>query len=340
MKLAIEYLKELGAGTEPNMYHNFDNDLILYYIENNRIMTRRFIGYNSGLIPDNWSELGSCRPEGQINKLRIKKLSHHGSYGFCNLGTSCAFVNYNLDIMLNRIVNGNSYDDIDFSILGAIVTGHDLTFLPGMRDGLVDSETIDGTLDLCRELDERSFTLELQVQEEDDNLLDSYIDSICDLFYRDEPGLLRLDTFPPGTRLSCQLNGEISINLTMGYCQMSIPLLATDPVLYHDGDLFTLIGNGIAVNEGNMIIKPIFTLTGPASNPKIYVGDTYFEYTGIISSASTLVVDCLNEKAYIGGGNALKYSNRQFPVLVPGNNNVSCTSGSLVTEWRSALLSI
>ncbi len=338
MIFSIESVVNLGKGTHPNIVHDVNNDLLLYYIEDDRVKMRKFTGYFSGAIQTPGTDM-NIRDD-NIGHIRLKKLAHHGAYGFCSIGTYHAFVTYNLDIALQRSIVEDSFDFIEFSSFGAIVTGCDLTFMASTVDGIVESDTIDGSFDLASQLSERNFNLTVMVAPDDPSKLDEYVQNLCLLFYKDGPGLLRLEKFPAGTMMICELNGEISTAFTPGYCELSIPLVCTSGVLYQDGDEVILKGDGRAFNSGNISVGPIFTLQGPASHPYIYIGDTYFEYTGEVAAGANLIVDCENKMAYIDGANALKFSNREFPVLKPGENTISHTSGTLVTQWRPAFLSI
>ena len=80
-------------------------------------------------------------------------------------------------------------------------------------------------------------------------------------------------------------------------------------------------------NQGLEIAKPIITLYGSGNIEIAINGSTIFEYT-FPSGETSVVVDSLQEEAYLNG----IYKNRnmlgEFPKLNPGNNTITWT-GSL-----------
>jgi len=116
--------------------------------------------------------------------------------------------------------------------------------------------------------------------------------------------------------------------------QATVPLKMVDPFGYSHQK--TLTGSGIAINNGNIETYPVFRI--PAStNPVIKVGTTVLSYTGTVSAGNTLVIDCLNQTAFIGSANVLRNVSGNFPVLEVGDNTVTAPSGTL-TIWKDRYL--
>lgn len=109
-------------------------------------------------------------------------------------------------------------------------------------------------------------------------------------------------------------------------------------------------GQLLAENNGNVTTYPVFTITGPGSNPSIFNATTNqtisFAYT--LAAGETLVVDTLNRTVMLNGTtnrySALDFTTTSWFGLVPGVNDLRLiypsysTGAALQVQWRHAWL--
>ena len=75
-------------------------------------------------------------------------------------------------------------------------------------------------------------------------------------------------------------------------------------------------------------VYPVWTVTGPATNPQISVltTGTTLSYTGTVTATQTLVIDMLNKTATLNGANVTARVTGDWINFIPGANRVSYTS--------------
>jgi hypothetical protein len=107
-------------------------------------------------------------------------------------------------------------------------------------------------------------------------------------------------------------------------------------------------GQTFVTNSGSTESWPIYTITGPGTNPSIYNATTNKTLAFIYSlnAGETLVVDTLNRTVFLNGTasrySALDFTNSKWGGLVPGVNDVRLqffsfgTGASIRVDWRDA----
>lgn len=89
---------------------------------------------------------------------------------------------------------------------------------------------------------------------------------------------------------------------------------------------------------------PIWTVKGPAVNPKIENVNTaqIFTYTGTVTATQTLVIDMLNKTAQLNGVNVLNNVGGSWLYLKPGTNRIAYTADNndapaSVLKWQEVI---
>ncbi len=76
-------------------------------------------------------------------------------------------------------------------------------------------------------------------------------------------------------------------------------------------------------------LKPVYSVVGPATNPKFAVGSSWLQYTGVVAAGGTLTVDCGAYTATNGtvdaSGDMTHAGDLTWLPLEVGNNSVVCT---------------
>lgn len=119
------------------------------------------------------------------------------------------------------------------------------------------------------------------------------------------------------------------------------------PIIFDAGT-----GGSVTINQtGNEDAYPIFTLTGPLTNPRIYntASGKYMALTLSITGGQSVVIDMLNRTVVLGGAtsemSALTADSSFWP-LVPGNNlltlatSINGEAGNVSIVWRNAYTGI
>ena len=75
-------------------------------------------------------------------------------------------------------------------------------------------------------------------------------------------------------------------------------------------------------------VYPIWTITGPATNPQLSVlsTNTTIKYSGNITGAQTLVIDMFNKTAKLNGTSVIGNVSGDWVNFAPGNNRVTYTT--------------
>jgi hypothetical protein len=115
------------------------------------------------------------------------------------------------------------------------------------------------------------------------------------------------------------------------------------PIVFDSGT-----GGSVTINStGNEDAYPIFTLTGPLTNPRIYnaASGKYMALTLSITGGQTVVIDMLNKTVVLGGTTSemsTLTSDSSFWPLNPGSSlltlstSVNGEAGSVSIVWRNA----
>lgn len=112
----------------------------------------------------------------------------------------------------------------------------------------------------------------------------------------------------------------------------------------------TVTGQTFVENQGNAETYPVYTITGPGTNPTVYNATTGKSLAFIYSlnAGESLTVDTLNRTVLLNNTtsrySALDFINSSWGGLVPGINDVrlqffsSGTGASIRVDWRDAWL--
>lgn len=127
-------------------------------------------------------------------------------------------------------------------------------------------------------------------------------------------------------------SGQIPITNYATWAQFTIPFKMETPFII---DTFEkqLVGSGTLYNEGTYETGLIIEIAGPATDPSITIGDEILSYSGTIDDGYSLIIDTEKQTAKIGTSNALDNYNGVFPLLYPGETDVSA-SDNVTIKWR------
>jgi len=144
--------------------------------------------------------------------------------------------------------------------------------------------------------------------------------------------LLALESNPDvGTYI--RLKGRPEVTEYPSWMDVTIPFSA-DP-FWQSIDEHYQQGSGTLTNAGTFEAPLIVEITGAVTNPSVVVGGQTLSYTGIVPAGQTLVIDTGNQTVKLNGVNALANYNGVFPMLQPGDTNVTAPSaGTTVFKWR------
>lgn len=118
------------------------------------------------------------------------------------------------------------------------------------------------------------------------------------------------------------------------HIKFSIPLKASFPYAMSSTKR-KVVGDSSAVNFESSTIKEvgaIFTINGPATNPKIALNNYQMEYDSSILEGNKLIIDSgnstvIHESSLGVKTNAMRYYNHQFPKIQKGINTLVVNSG-------------
>lgn len=126
-----------------------------------------------------------------------------------------------------------------------------------------------------------------------------------------------------------------------GYAEFAIQLLAGDPRKHALAES-VITASGLANNAGTFPAVPVWTVVGPATNPRITndTTDFYVQIDTTVGAGQTLVVDFSEKTVMLAGTsiyNSLNTGSRWWQ-LEPGNNDIDFTGITGTTElaWHSA----
>lgn len=152
----------------------------------------------------------------------------------------------------------------------------------------------------------------------------------------------------------------IDVNYQYNYAEVVIQFFAADPRIYSQttkaiganlptasgGAIFNatfpltfgVAGSGntaVCANNGNTTTYPVFTITGPVTNPRVTCGTSSLEVDVTLTSTDTLTIDTMNRTILLNNSasrrNALNASSAWF-ALPPGSNLVSYTASAYTTS--------
>lgn len=97
MKLTFKYTKTAGAGLSPQAVHMMDNSLRFIYLTSDGLVEAKECFPDMGLYNDlTYTDKGRISADLSVSKPQLKKVAHHGVYGFWNSEESHRFVIYML----------------------------------------------------------------------------------------------------------------------------------------------------------------------------------------------------------------------------------------------------
>jgi len=109
MQLTFEYTQNLGAGTAPQAVHMMDNGLRLIFLDTDNTVkgkvTYPSLGNYSSLT---FKSLGRISADIDVSKPSLKKVAHHGAYGFWSSEGIHRFIMYMFPVDIsNTHLSGN-----------------------------------------------------------------------------------------------------------------------------------------------------------------------------------------------------------------------------------------
>jgi hypothetical protein len=97
MRLTFEYNKSAGVGLSPQVIHMMDNGLKFIYLTADGTVKARECYPNLGIYSDvTYTEKGKICVDQSVSKPQLKKVAHHGVYGFWSSELTHRFVMYML----------------------------------------------------------------------------------------------------------------------------------------------------------------------------------------------------------------------------------------------------
>ena len=83
MRLTFEYTKTAGAGLSPQAVHMMDNGLRFIYVTSDGLVEAKECFPDMGLYDDLvYTDKGRTSADFEVSKPQLKKVAHHGAYGF------------------------------------------------------------------------------------------------------------------------------------------------------------------------------------------------------------------------------------------------------------------
>jgi hypothetical protein len=97
MRLTFEYTKTAGTGLAPQAVHMMDNALRFIYLTSDGLVEAKECLPDMGLYDDLiYTEKGRISADLTVSKPQLKKVAHHGAYGFWSSDNTHRFVMYML----------------------------------------------------------------------------------------------------------------------------------------------------------------------------------------------------------------------------------------------------
>lgn len=164
----------------------------------------------------------------------------------------------------------------------------------------------------------------------------------------------------PARTIRCQksrFSTEFEESMGRRFGAIKVEFVAPDP-RWLSTAVKTVTGNGVAVHAGSARSYPVFTITGPSTNPSVsvepagYTGSVTVGLTVTLASTDTIVIDCdprnrmfavllngvrrLDLIGVSGINNGIGTADC-FPFLLPGNNGVGFSGGGgYQMAWQDA----
>jgi hypothetical protein len=109
MRLTFEYIKTAGAGLSPQAVHMMDNGLRFIYVTSDGLVEAKECFPDMGLYDDLvYTDKGRTSADFEVSKPQLKKVAHHGAYGFWSSEDTHRFVIYMLPYDVSAaLVDGN-----------------------------------------------------------------------------------------------------------------------------------------------------------------------------------------------------------------------------------------
>ena len=193
---------------------------------------------------------------------------------------------------------------------------------PKMRTSVTKIDGRDG--DIIEDLGYESYTKNVKI-----GLTRNYdIDTIAKYFTGE--GSLTLSD-EPNKIYNCRITDKIDFEKLLRFKTATVKFY-TQPYKYLKDEVvkdlsITTQTSLVVNNQGLEIAKPIITLYGSDNVEVAINGSTVFEYT-FPAGETSVVIDSLQEEAYLNGVYKNRYMLGEFPKLAVGNNTITW-SGTL-----------
>ena len=224
--------------------------------------------------------------------------------------------------------------------------------LPPTKDNKEDISGKDGAWDFGADYGARPITIDVALTAAARSNLKATIRQIAGWFNSKEGAKPLVFDDEPDKFYSARLAGNIPIDfLISAYSEFTITFTAFDPIAQGEEIIWQKIidtGKHVINNPGSYETRPIITITalapttemlwdvcltggydpvisGAITNPIVKVGTKAIKYIGVLWPGDSLVLDCASLNATFNGSNAMAGIIGEFPVLGPGDNNLSMT---------------
>ncbi len=229
--------------------------------------------------------------------------------------------------------NTDPYTVIDLSTLGiTLLNSSTIHLLPKVSVRTIKIPGRVGSLRVGSKKQSREFKLDLHLESDSIYNLEILKNTLASLF---DPlkGCIELSfSNKPDKYYKVRYSGSSSIREIIIDAQVSIPLKMFDPYIY--GQPSSESGPTSINNIGNEYADLIIQVNGPATNPVINLEQSTISYTGSILTGESLVINGETGEVTLGTLNALPALTGDLPILKPGVNSITCSSGTIICSWR------
>lgn len=221
------------------------------------------------------------------------------------------------------------YDEVYLEDLGLYLRENPLTaigFLPETVDSIYESDGLDGSIHQGSNFGPRRFSLDFVLVADTREELDQRLSEIKSLFWKNEPRPLVYEG-NPRQELRCLINAEVNEANTFLYKDLTVSMIAPDPFWYSrvESTQNLSLGSNELLSDGNYKTPFILSLRGPSPDLVIKINEAEIIHGGLENN-ETLVIDT-EKKTILCNGNPT-YSNKVYPYLKPGINDIIIPSGS------------
>jgi len=234
--------------------------------------------------------------------------------------------------------NIHSYNDI-----GLVMLSKNRVLLPETADEYVDIPGRDGSILFAGAMKDRTIEVEFSALANTLPELRILARRIAAWLYSATRQALVFDD-EPGLYYMARVSNQLDLEQTAALGKFTVDFRC-EPLAYSVAEstfskTVTTAPETITY-AGTYKALPVITITATSdmTNPSITVEDKTLIYTGTLAAGQSLVINCETYQATITGVNALGSVSGDWPVLYPGENEVTMSTGcSLQIKYRERWL--